>query len=255
EPCDLCPCLRHRSARRSGIEPGVAKRRRCSSRRVRRHARDRERDRGRARRSAGMVRRRTGVSAPGRYRAAGTSRANVGRKAQRQETSLMAIYADRVRDAVLAGDWPSVFREATAWVEDISRGPEGGSLRDPRAHFALNVVHLIKGEFGKAWKLSATSLQEASDIEQVRDWTEAILAQHLENANVQLVMGLFLAQSGQSERSVDRYKDAIRLDRHSPYPHYFLSQFHERANRMEMAIKEFREAVKLNLYYAPARTN
>ena len=108
----------------------------------------------------------------------------------------MDNYAERVRDAVLAGDWPSVFREATAWVEDISRGPEGGSLRDPRAHFALNVVHLIKGEFGKAWKLSATSLQEASDIEQVRDWTEAILAQHSENANVQLVMGLFLRSPG-----------------------------------------------------------
>jgi len=60
------------------------------------------------------------------------------------------------------------------------------------------------------------------------------------------VMGLFLAQSGQSEQSIAAYKQSAKLAPQSAYPHHFLAQIHERANHLEMAIKEYREAVRLD---------
>ncbi|MEK6619006.1 MAG: hypothetical protein AABY90_09955, partial [Nitrospirota bacterium] len=105
-------------------------------------------------------------------------------------------YAKLIQDAIVRGDWSSVFKEATAWAEDLMRT----SHKDPRPHFALNVVHLIRGEVREAWKTHASSLQEADDIEKVRAWTEAMLKEHPDQANIQLVAGLFLSQSGQSEQ-------------------------------------------------------
>ena len=132
-----------------------------------------------------------------------------------------------IRDALMRGDWSSVHAEASAWAKEL----EAGARRDPRAQFALNVGYLLKGEFKEALKTHAEALQEAEDIELVRTWTDALLKEQPENANVQLVAGLFLSQSGQSEQSINRYKEAIRLDPRAAYPHYFLGQIHERADR------------------------
>src|SRR5947208_10881145 len=114
---------------------------------------------------------------------------------------------DLIQDAIVRGDWPAVFREASAWVEDLART----SRKDPRPHFAMNVVHLIRGEAREAWKTHASSLQEADDIETVRAWTEALLKAHAEHANVHLVTGPCASQSGRSVQSVDRDRDAVRL--------------------------------------------
>ncbi len=164
-------------------------------------------------------------------------------------------YGDTIEDAIIRGDWASVHREAQAWTGELERNETSGVAPDPRASFALNVAQLLRGEVQEAWKSHAKSLQEAADIARVRGWTEALLARHPEKSGVQLVMGLFLAQSGQSEQSVDRYKEAVRLDPLAAPPHYFLAQIHERAGRQEVAIKEYREAVKLDPSYTLARTN
>ena len=112
-----------------------------------------------------------------------------------------------------------------------------GIDRDPRPHFAQNVIHLLRGEFAEAWKTHPKCLQEPEDIAQVREWIEGFVARQPEQANAHLVLGLFLAQSGQSEQSIVAYKESITLAPQSAYPHYFLAQIHERASHLEMAIK------------------
>ncbi len=153
--------------------------------------------------------------------------------------------------ALLSGAWEQAAETALAWA----RHPEPTGSRDPRPHFVLNVVQLIKGQFAEAWASHALSLQEADDIARVKVWVEGLVAGHPDQAAVHLVMGLFLSQSGQSELSMQSYRTAAKLAPHSAHPHYFLAQIHERADHVEMAIKEYREAVRLDPGYAPARTN
>ena len=162
---------------------------------------------------------------------------------------------DTIEAAIVRGDWVAVHQQARAWTGELEGAAVSGQPLDPRAYFALNVVQLLQGEVREAWKSHAKALQEAADVAAVRVWTEALLARHPTNAGVQLVVGLFLAQSGQSEQSVDRYKEAVRLDAHVPHPHYFMAQIHERAGRQEMAIKGYRETVKLDPSHTLARTN
>ena len=153
--------------------------------------------------------------------------------------------------ALLNGDWDRAAQGALAWA----RHPTSTAQRDPRPHFVLNVVQLIKGQFAEAWTSHAMSLQDPADIAQVRSWLEGLVEGHADHASAHLVMGLFLSQSGQSEQSIQSYKEASKLAPQSAHPHYFLAQIHERANHVEMAIKEYREAVRLEPGYAPARTN
>jgi len=153
--------------------------------------------------------------------------------------------------ALLNGDWEQAAREALAWA----RQRTSSDGRDPRPHFALNVVQLIKGQFAEAWSSHALSLQEPDDIAQVKSWLDELVARHADQPSAHLVMGLFLSQSGQSEQSVQSYRTATKLAPQWAYPHYFLAQIHERANHVEMAIKEYREAVRIDPDYVPARTN
>ena len=153
--------------------------------------------------------------------------------------------------ALVSGAWERAAEDALAWTRHSDR-TDG---RDPRPHFVLNVVQLIKGQFAEAWTSHALSLQETEDIARVKAWVERLVAGHTEKAAAHLVMGLLLSQSGQSEESVESYRMAAKLAPQWAYPHYFLAQIHERANHVEMAIKEYREAVRLDPAYAPARTN
>ena len=153
--------------------------------------------------------------------------------------------------ALLSGAWARAAEEALVWA----RHPETSGKRDPRPHFVLNVVHLLKGQFAEAWTSHALCLQDPDDIARVRAWVETLVAAHPDQATAHLVMGLFLSQSGESERSLQSYRTAAQLAPASAHPHYFLAQIHERANHVEMAIKEYREAVRLDPSYAPARTN
>ena len=153
--------------------------------------------------------------------------------------------------ALLNGSWERAADEALAWA----RHPETSGRRDPRPHFVLNVVQLIRGQFAEAWTSHALSLQETDDIARVKVSIEGLVAGHVDHAAPHLVMGLFLSQSGQSEESMQSYRMAAKLAPQSAYPHYFLAQIHERANHIEMAIKEYREAVRLDPAYAQARTN
>ncbi|RPJ23713.1 MAG: tetratricopeptide repeat protein, partial [Planctomycetaceae bacterium] len=153
--------------------------------------------------------------------------------------------------ALLSGAWDRAVDAALAWA----RHREPAGRRDPRPHFVLNVVQLLKGQFAEAWTSHALSLQDADDIARVKAWLDELVSGHVDQAAAHLVMGLFLSQSGQSELSMQSYRTAAQLAPHSAYPHYFLAQIHERANHVEMAIKEYREAVRLDPAYAPARTN
>ncbi|HNL90138.1 MAG TPA: tetratricopeptide repeat protein, partial [Nitrospira sp.] len=163
----------------------------------------------------------------------------------------MHQHQHKIDTALLAGDWDRFGYEAGVWVRTV----EAAGEKDPCPYFALNVTHLLRGEFADAWRVHAHALQETADIDRVGDWLAAILKQHPDNAHVNLVQGMFLAQSGQSEQSVVFYKEAAKLAPQSAYPHYFLAQIHERAAHLEMAIKEYREAVKLDPSFAAARTN
>ncbi|HEX2055038.1 MAG TPA: tetratricopeptide repeat protein, partial [Nitrospiraceae bacterium] len=163
----------------------------------------------------------------------------------------MSDFEERIEAALVAGEWDTAFDAASAWAVALERSAD----RNSRPFFALNVVHLIRGEFAAAWKMHAKGLEDPGDIEQVKIWVEGIRDRHPDRANAHLLVGLFLSQAGQSEQSIEVYKTAARLDPQSAYPHYFLAQIHERAARPELAIKEYREAVRLNPGFAPARTN
>ncbi|HET8721702.1 MAG TPA: tetratricopeptide repeat protein, partial [Nitrospira sp.] len=163
----------------------------------------------------------------------------------------MSQHQNTCEAALLSGAWEQAAEAALAWA----RHPAPGAPRDPRPHFVLNVIHLIKGQFAEAWSSHALCLQDPDDIARIKAWVETLVAAHPDQATVHLVMGLFLSQSGQSELSMQSYRTAAKLAPHSAHPHYFLAQIHERANHVEMAIKEYREAVRLDPAYAPARTN
>ena len=119
----------------------------------------------------------------------------------------MNTHQNQIETALLAGDWDRFGYEAAAWVRAVETAGE----KDPRPYLALNVTHLIRGEFAEAWKVHAHALQEAEDIERVREWVQSLTDRHPGNAQTHLVQGLFLAQSGQSEQSMASYKEASKL--------------------------------------------
>jgi tetratricopeptide (TPR) repeat protein len=159
----------------------------------------------------------------------------------------MIDYQTQCETALLEGQWDQAQQAALAWA----RHPVSGTDRDPRPQFVLNVIHLLRGEFAEAWNTHSKCLQEPEDIAQIKAWIEGIVMQQSERANAHLVMGLFLAQSGQSEQSIACYKKAINLEPESAHPHYFLAQIHERANHLEMAIRNT-EKPQLDPSYEPA---
>ena len=163
----------------------------------------------------------------------------------------MTDYQAQCEARLLEGQWDQALQTALAWACN----PAAGTDQDPRPHFALNVIHLLRGEFAEAWNAHSRCLEESGDIANVKEWIEGFVARQSEQANAHLMMGLFLAQSGQSEQSILAYKKSIALAPQSAHPHYFLAQIHERANHIEMAIKEYREAVRLDPSHAPGRTN
>src|SRR5919201_6276772 len=116
---------------------------------------------------------------------------------------------------MFSGNWPAVFDAAIAWGEHLL----AVGRQDPRPQFARNVVHLLRGEFREAWQIHAAALQDPEDLRVVRQWVDEMLEHHRENPSVQLVAGLFMSQAGESEQSVDRYKETIRLAPRSPYAH------------------------------------
>ncbi|MCX5729255.1 MAG: hypothetical protein NTZ28_10540, partial [Nitrospirae bacterium] len=109
----------------------------------------------------------------------------------------MTDYQAQCETTLLGGQWDQAQQAALAWA----RHPATGTDRDPRPHFALNVIHLLRGEFAEAWNTHPKCLQEPDDIVQVKEWIEGFVARQSEKAHAHLVMGLFLAQSGQSEQS------------------------------------------------------
>src|SRR6476660_7071986 len=116
----------------------------------------------------------------------------------------MSQYRTTCEAALLSGAWEQAVEAALAWA----RHPASTGTRDPRPHFVLNVVQLIKGQFAEAWTRHAMSLQEPGDIAQVTRWLEGLVAGHAGHAAAHLIMGLFLSQSGQSEQSMQSYKEA-----------------------------------------------
>jgi len=70
----------------------------------------------------------------------------------------MSQYQTTCEAALLSGAWERAAEEALAWA----RHPEPTGSRDPRPHFVLNVVQLIKGQFAEAWTSHAMSHDRAA---------------------------------------------------------------------------------------------
>ena len=68
----------------------------------------------------------------------------------------MSTHQDRIETALLADDWDQVGYEASEWARAVETAGE----KDPRPYFALNVTHLIRGEFADAWRIHPPALQE-----------------------------------------------------------------------------------------------
>jgi hypothetical protein len=67
----------------------------------------------------------------------------------------MADYQEHCEAALLGDQWELAQQAALAWA----RNPATGSGRDPRPHFVLNVIHLLRGEFADAWKTHSKCLE------------------------------------------------------------------------------------------------
>ena len=85
----------------------------------------------------------------------------------------MTDYQAQCEARLLEGQWDQAQQAALAWA----RHPATGTDRDPRPHFALNVIHLLRGEFAEAWNTHAKCLEESEDIAQVKEWIEGFVAQ------------------------------------------------------------------------------
>ena len=77
----------------------------------------------------------------------------------------MSEHQTQCEAALLAGTGTALQQDALAWA----RHPASTGTRDPRPHFVLNVVHLLRGQFAEAWTTHAMSLQEPGDIAQVKE--------------------------------------------------------------------------------------
>lgn len=141
--------------------------------------------------------------------------------------------ATQIEAAWAGGDWGTTHALAETWLREVSAG--GG--HDPRPAFALNVGYLIQGEMAKAWTFHDQALQEVEDIDTVTTWLREMRERHPSNGYLQLVMGLCLSQGGQSEHSIESFKQAIAALPALPHPHFFLGQVYERATRTDLAIK------------------
>src|SRR6185295_20377948 len=117
----------------------------------------------------------------------------------------MADYQAQCETTLMKGQWDTAQQATLAWARHPS------TTQDPRPHFALNVIHLLRGEFADAWKTHTKCLQEPDDIAQVKEWIEGMVARQPAQATAHLVMGLFLAQSGRSEQSIASYKESSTL--------------------------------------------
>jgi len=106
----------------------------------------------------------------------------------------MSTHQAQSEAAILAGAWDTLLAEASAWITASS----GGEHSDPRPYFAQNVVYLLRGQFADAWKTHPLCLETEQDIAAVKGWMDALVEAQPDNGYVQLVMGLFLAQSGKS---------------------------------------------------------
>jgi len=65
----------------------------------------------------------------------------------------MEPYKQRIEDAMVRAEWAALIEPAEAWIHSL------GGEHDPRPHFALNTVQLVRGEFGAAWETHAHCLQ------------------------------------------------------------------------------------------------
>ena len=149
--------------------------------------------------------------------------------------------------SIQAGKWDAVFEEAMKWLEV----PDSG----PIPFFVVNAVSLLRGDFAQAWKVYPKAFQEEADIQIVRDWIQYLQTQFPDESHVCLIVGLFLAQSGNSEQAIASYERAGQLDPKSAYPYFFLAQIHQRKGHMDRAIKSYREAIKRDPTYVAARIN
>ena len=96
----------------------------------------------------------------------------------------MTDYQAQCEARLLEGQWDQAQQTALAWA----RNPAIGTDHDPRPHFALNIIYLLRGEFAQAWDAHAKCLEESEDIAQVKEWIEGFVARQSEQANAHLVM-------------------------------------------------------------------
>ncbi len=150
-----------------------------------------------------------------------------------------------VKSAMRAGQWEEVRHLAQQW----SLQPECG----PQPYFALNVVFLLRGDFLEAWQVFPRALAEPSDKEKVGDWVTRLQKEFPEEPSILLVQGVFDTQCGKLEDAIAVFERLVSLLPQSPYPHFFLAQIHHRQERLDKAVKAYREAVKRDASYVAAR--
>jgi len=152
---------------------------------------------------------------------------------------------DSLKSAIVDGQWDKACEVAHQWSEE----PECG----PRPYFAMNVVHLLRGDFPQAWQVFPKALAEESDKEVIREWVEHLREEFPDKPHVLLLQGVFYTQCGKLDDAITNFDQLMTLLPQSPYPHFFLAQIHHRQERMDKAVKSYREAVKRDHAFVAAR--
>ena len=152
---------------------------------------------------------------------------------------------DKIESAIQSGQWDHVGELAQQWSQEPDNGPV--------PFFLLNVVYLLRGDFARAWQVFPKALEEESHKENVRTWIVRLRGAFPEDPNFLLVEGVFLTQCGKLEDAIGDFDRVAALDPGSPFPFFFLGQIYHRQERIDLAVKAYREAIRRNPSFVEAR--
>lgn len=154
-------------------------------------------------------------------------------------------YESGLNDAIRQGKWDVVYQEAQRWSNQDECGP--------LPYFALNVVCMLRGDFAEAWQVYPRAFGDEGDAQSIQKWMERLREQRSNDPNVLLFEGVFYTQSGLLEDAAVLFEQVGALAPHSPYPYFFLAQIYQVKDRIDQAIKAYREAIKRDPTYVAAR--
>ena len=88
------------------------------------------------------------------------------------------------------------------------------TVRDPRPHFALNVIYLLRGEFAEAWNARATAYYMAGEFGPSVADIARVLTLNPRHFGALSGLAMILEESGKPEKALEVYRAALAIHPH-----------------------------------------